>query len=172
MPTYKGYRFRSMLERRWARFLDGLGLRWCYEPHSFGGYLPDFYLFGAAGCYVEVRGVLAVAELKQHTARIDACVPAERVVALVGGHWYLRVLDGGALVAGAIRVLGAWRTAVWVARESGGLPHALAPYPACTVAFPDGQHESAYTVHVDERGAERRWASAHRATQWMPRAKG
>lgn len=44
---YKGYRFRSRLEARWAVFFDALGLRWEYEPEGFelpGGvrYLPDF----------------------------------------------------------------------------------------------------------------------------------
>lgn len=46
---YKGYRFRSRLEARWAVFFDHLGLQWEYEPEGFelpGGvrYLPDFYL--------------------------------------------------------------------------------------------------------------------------------
>jgi hypothetical protein len=45
---YKGYRFRSRLEARWAVFLDALGVPWQYEPLGFdlGGvrYLPDFWL--------------------------------------------------------------------------------------------------------------------------------
>lgn len=43
---YKGYRFRSRLEARWAVFFDALGLKWDYEPEGFelaaGRYLPDF----------------------------------------------------------------------------------------------------------------------------------
>jgi hypothetical protein len=43
---YKGYRFRSRLEARWAVFFDALELRWDYEPEGFetnaGNYLPDF----------------------------------------------------------------------------------------------------------------------------------
>lgn len=43
---YKGYRFRSRLEARWAVFFDSLGLDWEYEPEGFdldaGYYLPDF----------------------------------------------------------------------------------------------------------------------------------
>lgn len=44
---YKGYRFRSRLEARWAVFFDALGLHWEYEPESFElpngqRYLPDF----------------------------------------------------------------------------------------------------------------------------------
>ena len=46
---YKGYRFRSRLEARWAIFFDSLGIKWEYEPEGYnlreyGWYLPDFYL--------------------------------------------------------------------------------------------------------------------------------
>jgi hypothetical protein len=45
---YKGYRFRSRLEARWAVFFDALGFEWEYEREGYklpGGrqYLPDFY---------------------------------------------------------------------------------------------------------------------------------
>lgn len=44
---YKGYKFRSRLEARWAVFFDALGLKWQYEIEGFklsNGeyYLPDF----------------------------------------------------------------------------------------------------------------------------------
>ncbi len=47
--SYKGYRFRSRLEARWAVFFDALGIEWEYEPEGFdlgdlGWYLPDFWL--------------------------------------------------------------------------------------------------------------------------------
>lgn len=46
---YKGYRFRSRLEARWAVFFDTLGVAYEYEPEGFdlgqyGRYLPDFWL--------------------------------------------------------------------------------------------------------------------------------
>lgn len=46
---YKGYRFRSRLEARWAVWLDALGIRWQYETEGFDlgdgiRYLPDFWL--------------------------------------------------------------------------------------------------------------------------------
>lgn len=46
---YKGYRFRSRLEARWAVFLDELNWQWEYEKEGFvledkSCYLPDFYL--------------------------------------------------------------------------------------------------------------------------------
>ena len=59
---YKGYRFRSRLEARWAVFFDYLGIEWQYEPEGYdlgdaGKYLPDFYLPGVDGGYwLEVKG--------------------------------------------------------------------------------------------------------------------
>lgn len=46
---YNGYRFRSRLEARWAKFFDTLGINYEYELERYemdGGirYLPDFYL--------------------------------------------------------------------------------------------------------------------------------
>ena len=46
---YRGYRFRSRTEARWAVFFDKLGLRWDYEEQGYvlpksGCYLPDFKL--------------------------------------------------------------------------------------------------------------------------------
>lgn len=63
---YKGYRFRSRLEARWAVFFDVCHVRWEYEPEGYvlpNGqyYLPDFLLHGVEGraagdLYVEVKG--------------------------------------------------------------------------------------------------------------------
>lgn len=55
---YKGYRFRSRLEARWAVFFDAMSMKWEYEPEgivlpSGTNYLPDFLIEG--GCYVEVK---------------------------------------------------------------------------------------------------------------------
>lgn len=46
---YKGYRFRSRLEARWACFFDALSIPWKYEVEGYdlgaaGFYLPDFAL--------------------------------------------------------------------------------------------------------------------------------
>ena len=59
--AYKGYRFRSRLEARWAVFFDTLGLRWEYEIEGFelgsaGRYLPDFKVHGERGfVWVEIK---------------------------------------------------------------------------------------------------------------------
>lgn len=68
---YKGYRFRSRLEARWAVFFDALGIKWEYEPQGFElpngmRYLPDFLIHDvesvhaiewSGDIYVEVKGV-------------------------------------------------------------------------------------------------------------------
>jgi hypothetical protein len=56
---YKGYRFRSRLEARWAIFFDSMGLQWEYEPEGYiledgTKYLPDFYM-PELSCYAEVK---------------------------------------------------------------------------------------------------------------------
>jgi hypothetical protein len=59
---YRGYRFRSRLEARWAVFFDALGLSWKYEaegyefpnyPHPIR-YLPDFVIQDVG--FFEVKG--------------------------------------------------------------------------------------------------------------------
>lgn len=51
---WKGYRFRSRLEARWAVFFERMGLAWEYEPEGFdlgenGWYLPDFRVLTPQG---------------------------------------------------------------------------------------------------------------------------
>lgn len=64
---YKGYKFRSRLEARWAVFFDSLGIEWEYEVEGFelpsGRYLPDFELpikefkYPNAKYFYEIKGV-------------------------------------------------------------------------------------------------------------------
>lgn len=58
---YKGYRFRSRTEARWAVFFDAIGIKWDYEKDGYdlgeggGLYLPDFWL-PESQLYAEVKG--------------------------------------------------------------------------------------------------------------------
>lgn len=61
--VYKGYRFRSRLEARWAVFFDAVDVKWEYEKEGYdlgkaGRYLPDFWLpeIGPRGMFVEIKG--------------------------------------------------------------------------------------------------------------------
>lgn len=56
---YKGYKFRSRLEAKWAVFFDAAKIRYEYEPEGYETedgkrYLPDFYL-PDFDLYVEVK---------------------------------------------------------------------------------------------------------------------
>lgn len=58
---YKGKRFRSRLEAKWAVFMDELGVDWEFEPqgyryklHNGSEYLPDFFLPNL-DCLLEIK---------------------------------------------------------------------------------------------------------------------
>ena len=77
---YKGYRFRSRLEAKWAVFFDACGVEWEYEPEGYDlgdgiRYLPDFLLHGVTfnhsdkleNCdlYVEVKGKMTASDAEK-----------------------------------------------------------------------------------------------------------
>lgn len=84
---YKGYRFRSRLEARWAVFFDALGTEWKYEDEGFHlpngeQYLPDFWL-PQLETFAEIKG-------KPFTpAEMQRC----RLLAEATGH-VVMMLDG------------------------------------------------------------------------------
>lgn len=83
---YKGYRFRSRLEARWAVFFDALGFDWQYELQGFnlgdvGLYLPDFMVFTSIGpTVIEIKPVVQNdVELGKSMDRMVECVEIETV---------------------------------------------------------------------------------------------
>lgn len=70
---YKGYRFRSRLEARWAIFFDVMGFEWEYEPEGYDldgiYYLPDFKVRYPSGYYhwfeVKPTGKISEGELEK-----------------------------------------------------------------------------------------------------------
>lgn len=58
--TYKGIKFRSRTEARWAVFFDVLDIEWEYEPEAYSDgesvYLPDFWL-PTYRFFWEVKGI-------------------------------------------------------------------------------------------------------------------
>ena len=94
---YKGYRFRSRLEARWAVFFDACRVPWRYELVGFelpsGWYLPDFWIpnpmpeWPNAGYWVEIKGqepsgvekqlALELAITTKHTTKILVGDPGE-----------------------------------------------------------------------------------------------
>lgn len=82
IPTiYRGVKYRSRLEARWAVFFDSLGIEHLFEYEGYrlpsGYYLPDFYLPGICyGTFVEIKPFLPsedeqvlCSELAAHTRK-------------------------------------------------------------------------------------------------------
>lgn len=70
--TYKGYKFRSRLEAKWACVFDQLGWEWEYEPIDFNGYIPDFYIdFGKRQWYVEIKPAMKHQEFDEAIAKAN-----------------------------------------------------------------------------------------------------
>lgn len=79
--VFKGYKFRSRLEARWAVFFDTLGIDFDYEPEGFnlgdaGYYLPDFWLPHLQMWF----------EIKPESPTHDEKIKARRLAELSGQH--------------------------------------------------------------------------------------
>jgi hypothetical protein len=77
---YKGYRFRSRMEARWAVFFDTLKIRYEYEMEGFDlgngeKYLPDFWF----------PDFCAWGEVKYQPLQSDGSL--NKAICLIGGKW-------------------------------------------------------------------------------------
>lgn len=97
---YKGYRFRSRLEARWAVFFDSLGVAWEYELQGFdlgaaGWYLPDFRL-PSPRVWIEVKpahdltdaDAAKVIAFDRVVSKIDGEDEPWSVYFLIGSPWF------------------------------------------------------------------------------------
>jgi hypothetical protein len=95
---YRGHRFRSRTEARWAVLFDKLGVRYDYETEGYEledgtRYLPDFYM-PAEACYFEIKGAEPT-ETEIHKAGLLAYGTGRFVNLLIGAPgkhdlWVLR----------------------------------------------------------------------------------
>lgn len=87
--VYKGYRFRSRLEARWAVLFDSLGLKWEYEKEGFdlgdaGWYLPDFWIPELMDMVIEIKpNTPTGSEIR----KCDALAWEENMIMIVGSPW-------------------------------------------------------------------------------------
>lgn len=177
---YKGYRFRSRLEARWAVFFDACGVKWEYEPEGYDlgngqYYLPDFLLHDVTfnhgsysegrDLYVEVKGEMTLEDAK----KIDRFAFPNGDESIEDMNPFLvvsNIPDGDDLRA--------IEWAIWDARDMLG----IAPFNFETVdgdcfgAMPgvgkDGKFQlfgadSSYTLDMDERKTERAYRLARQA---------
>jgi hypothetical protein len=102
--VYRGVRFRSTLEARWAVFFDRRGIPWRYEPHCVAlgwcGYLPDFLLWsGRRAVYAEVKRAGISEHEGEHVRKLRDLTtltgrPAMLLVGPPAQRWYPLLLPG------------------------------------------------------------------------------
>jgi hypothetical protein len=103
--TYRGARFRSRLEARWAAFFDLVEWSWVYEPFDADGWIPDFLIRGPWPFLVEVGPCVSRGEYVAKGDKARAAYPTTRTLfgTSTDGIW-LDVPEGWTLVAGVTPV--------------------------------------------------------------------
>ncbi len=72
--TYRGIRFRSRLESKWARMFDLFGWSWEYEPLDLNGWIPDFLIRAKRKpILVEVKPILTISQ--EVVSKIESAFP-------------------------------------------------------------------------------------------------
>jgi len=70
---YKGFRFRSRLEARWAVFMDAIGVKYRYEDEAYDldglYYLPDFWI-PSLKCFLEIKPCNPTEEERECASRL------------------------------------------------------------------------------------------------------
>lgn len=93
---YKGYRFRSRLEARWAVFFEEMKLDWIYEPEGFQlpsgvWYLPDFFVKSPEKCLdyfyeVKPKGTAPCPKVNEFNDLINPLVEIDGGLGYPDGH--------------------------------------------------------------------------------------
>lgn len=179
---YKGYKFRSRLEARWAVFFDTLEVKWEYEPEGYDlgdgiYYLPDFLLHDVTvnhgtfkrhcDIYVEVKGVMTEEDARKIIRFSDLGYSDEDCVS-----------ETAVLVVGNIPEGESMRDLFWNMQDiaySGNPPYYynfetidgdyFAAYPGVDKhgTFTLFGDDSSYTWSMDERATERAYRRARQA---------
>lgn len=87
--VYKGIRFRSRLEARWAVFLDALGFKFVYEPDAYDldgtWYLPDFWVPDWK-TFLEIKPEPPTQEQREKCQNLST-LTGNRVLLIAGQPW-------------------------------------------------------------------------------------
>jgi hypothetical protein len=88
--SYRGYRFRSRSEARWAVFFDKAGVEWDYECQGYettaGRYLPDFYLPGLSE-WIEIKPRIELITPKERAKTSAFSAGGASISVLTGKPW-------------------------------------------------------------------------------------
>jgi len=95
IPTvYRGIKFRSRIEARWAAFFDAIRIRWEYEPQGYAingiNYLPDFWLPDVhsrgipGGLFFEVKGIAPTPDEQRKASSLALACDRTVIVAASG----------------------------------------------------------------------------------------
>lgn len=119
--AYKGCRFRSRLEARWAVFFDSLQLPWEYEKEGYvladgTRYLPDFWL-PSMDCFFEVKGVPTTDRERQTAMQLS--IECKKLVAVASGSMSVEELRVGS------RSFGEWPAKGFRIELFAGEPHSM-----------------------------------------------
>lgn len=100
-PTiYKGTKYRSRLEARWAAFFDLIGWRYQYEPFDLPGWTPDFIIYGSENrvLFVEVKPVVTKEYAKEYSIKLKNIKPTVNAIMISSD--FNEDGFGGAILAG------------------------------------------------------------------------
>lgn len=181
LPTvYRGRRYRSRLEARWAAFFDLLGWPYEYEPFDLGSWSPDFLLKGATQVLVEVKPIDSLdddtcakmlASAKQAGSKNDLLLLGNSPLDLLGCRecWSYS------------RIKGTWLNGTWLGYISEGIYFEdcqciLAPGGRIDFCATSGSWHGRMTgvyrggkdflVHHDQTNARDLWTEAANRVQW------
>lgn len=90
--TYRGIRYRSRLEARWAAFMSNIGWEHTYEPFDGDGYIPDFIVYGARPLFIEVKPAVTIDDyLEPHDKVAKGLAAYAHDAIIVGSNWRTKV---------------------------------------------------------------------------------
>lgn len=178
--TYRGYKFRSRLEAKWACVFDQIKWKWEYEPVDLDGYIPDFYVdFGRDQFFIEIKPSMKAEDLDSAYEKAERAIQHQARILVLGGsigspssdqqRWELvALMEAGFECGGTDDV---YLAGCPTCRRHVPLTmYGQWGFPCCSSdTHADHKHYN-YELPADVVGIERAWAFAHNETKWARRS--